>query len=111
MIIIYIKKAECSLTLDNIQTHIESVKGIMNDHYNARKFTLYLFAPQPGSGIALGNNRGAEYSTFIPKGCSPQHYVELFVKAFTALGFRTYDMAFDYQQFTDHEIYSIALKW
>jgi len=106
-----IEKAERSLTLEDIQNHIESIKEIMNDHYNARKFTLYLFAPQPGSCIALGNNRGAEYSTFIPKGCSPQHYVELFAEAFIALGFKAYDMAFGHQEFPDHDIYSITLKW
>lgn len=106
-----IEKVEHSLTLDDIQNHIESIKRIMNDHYDARKFTLDLFAAQPGAGIALGNDRGSSYSTFIPEGCSPKHYVELFAKAFNKLGFKAYDMAFDYQEFTYHRIYSITLKW
>lgn len=106
-----IEKAEHSLTLDDIQNHIEAIKKIMNDCYSSRTFTLELVSTKPDSCIALGVNHGSRYSTFVPQGCSPRHYVELFVKAFTTLGFVAYDMAFDSKSFEDYDTYSITLKW
>ena len=106
-----IEKAEHSLTLDDIQNHIETIKKIMNDCYNSRTFTLDLVYTKPDSCIILEADHGSRYSIFVPQGCSPQHYAELFVKAFNTLGFVACDMTFDSKSFESHNTYSITLKW
>ena len=107
-----VEKAERSLTLDDIQTHIEAIKKKMNAYYQERTFTVDLILPKPKSCIAFGSSCSAPiYTTFVPRGCAPEHYVELFTKAFIALGFSSQDMTFTCKDFNDHENYSIILKW
>lgn len=107
-----VEKAERSLTLDDIQTHIESIKKKMNTYYQERTFTVDLILPNPKSCIAFGSSCNAPiYTTFVPRGCAPEHYVELFTKAFIALGFSSQDMTFTCTDFNDHKNYSIILKW
>lgn len=107
-----IEKAERSLTLEDIQTHVEAIKKKMNTYYQERTFTVDLILPKPKSCIAFGATCNSPiYTTFVPRGCDPEYYVELFKKAFIALGFSSQDMTFTCKDFGDHKNYSIILKW
>lgn len=94
----------------DIQEDIENIKRNLNAYYYKREYTVSLVEVIKGP-IAIGQHTPSRISLFIPQEVEPLRYRQLFIDAFTKLGFTEDCMEFYEQEGKDSYIYNIVLKW
>ncbi len=93
----------------DISNEIADIKKCMEDCYEDREFTIYLYNPHTNFTVGYVHSHKNYASLFIPKCVSPQHYRAMFIEELEKLGFNEYDLNDTHDRCCD--CYSIKVRW